>query len=122
MKKKANSYLHASMPQIAFISLSAVFLTLTAASARRELDPSWTVTGSLGTARDFHTATLLPDGRVLVAGGFGTSDVLSSAQLYDPAAGMWTTTGSLGSARRLHTATLLSSGKVLVSGGFEGSN
>ena len=63
-----------------------------------------------------HTATLLPIGKVLVAGGSNGSD-LSSAELYDPASGTWTATGSLGTARSFHTATLLPNGKVLVAGG-----
>ena len=56
-------------------------------------------TGSLGTARDAHTATLLPNGKVLVAGGNNGPAALSSAELYDPAIGTWTATGSLGTAR-----------------------
>ncbi len=60
---------------------------------------TWTATGSLGTARDRHTATLLPSGKVLVAGGDNGAGVLSSAELYDPASGTWTATGSLGTAR-----------------------
>ena len=116
VKKKANSCLHASALQITFISLSALLLTLTGAPAQNQVDPSWTETGSLGTARDFHTATLLPYGKVLVAGGFGSSGILSSAELYDPAAGTWTATGSMSTARDSHTATLLPSGKVLVAG------
>ena len=43
---------------------------------------TWTATGSLGTARKFHTATLLPNGNVLVAGGSGNSGRLASAELY----------------------------------------
>jgi hypothetical protein len=84
---------------------------------------TWTATGSLGTARTTHTATLLPSGKVLVAGGFYSLDggysaiYLTSAELYDPGTGTWTSTGSLGTARGSHTATLLSSGKVLVAGG-----
>ncbi len=80
---------------------------------------TWRATGSLGTARDAHTATLLPSGKVLVAGGSNGSD-LSSAELYDPASGTWTATGSLGTARDSHTATLLPNGKVLVAGGNNG--
>ncbi len=66
----------------------------------------------------YHTATLLPNGKVLVAGGFnGGFTILTSAELYDPASGSWTATGSLNTARAYHTATLLPNGKVLVAGG-----
>ena len=64
-----------------------------------------------------HTATLLPSGKVLVAGGYANGGYLSSAELYDPATGSWSSTGSLGTARSDHTATLLPSGKVLVAAG-----
>jgi hypothetical protein len=78
---------------------------------------TFTATGSMAVARSPCTATLLPSGNVLVAGG---SDGLTvaSAELYDPEAGLFAATGSPTSARRLHTATLLPSGKVLVVGGF----
>src|SRR5437588_6141148 len=79
---------------------------------------SWSGTGNLGTARYNYTATLLPSGKVLVAGGQGRSGRLGSAELYDPARGSWSTTGSLGAERDSHTATLLPSGKVLVAGGY----
>src|SRR5437773_277270 len=78
------------------------------------------LTGSLHTGRYFHTATLLPNGKVLVAGGstgFPGGMLLASAELYDPASGNWTDTGNLASARWLHAATLLPNGKVLVVGG-----
>ena len=75
-------------------------------------------TGSLATARDIHTATLLPNGKVLVAGGTNDFGTLASAELYDPASGTWTATGSLITARASHTATLLPNGKVLVAGGY----
>ena len=77
----------------------------------------WTLTGSLGTARYGHTATLLPNGKVLVAGGNGTNGILASAELYDPATGAWSPTGSLATVRIYHTATLLPNGQVLVVGG-----
>jgi WD40 repeat protein len=80
---------------------------------------TWARTGSLATARLNHTATLLPNGKVLVAGGNDNSSRgLSSAELYDPASGTWTETGSLATRRYLHTATLLPNGKVLVAGGY----
>ena len=51
----------------------------------RPASGSWTETGDLATARDIHTATLLSDGKVLVAGGGGNGgSVLASAELYDP--------------------------------------
>src|SRR5205809_751006 len=69
---------------------------------------TWTATGSMHDARESHTATLLKDGRVLVAGGQG-SGYLASAEIYDPATGTWTATGSMHDARGgFHTATLLS--------------
>lgn len=75
-------------------------------------------TGSLANARYLHTATLLPDGKVLMVGGNNSSGNLSGAELYDPASGTFSTTGSLSTARREHTATLLANGKVLIAGGF----
>jgi uncharacterized protein (TIGR03437 family) len=80
----------------------------------------WTLTGAMNTSRTGNTATLLPDGRVLVAGGFDLSSggaTRSSAEIYDPATGTWTLTGSLRGGRAVHTANLLPNGKVLVTGG-----
>ena len=81
----------------------------------------WRVTGFLNTARGEHTATLLPNGQVLLAGGFGTSGYLASAELYDPATDVWTATGSMNTAREVHTATSLPNGQVLVAGGLGNS-
>jgi hypothetical protein len=75
-------------------------------------------TGSLAMARESHTATLLRNGQVLVAGGSGIAD----AELYESATGTWATTGSLITGRSRHTATLLADGKVLVAGGSDGSS
>jgi WD40 repeat protein len=68
-----------------------------------------------------HTATVLPSGLVLVAGGFGLSGRPGASELYDPARDLWLPTGSMGTARDYHTATLLPSGKVLVVGGYADS-
>lgn len=82
----------------------------------------WTQTGSMTNPRWQHTAALLPNGEVLVAGGrdlSSTNLVGYSAELYNPATGQWTPTGSMTDARYLHTATLLKNGQVLVAGGFD---
>nr|MDA8100502.1 hypothetical protein [Nitrospiraceae bacterium] len=81
----------------------------------------WKITGAMAIPRDRHSATVLPNGKVLIAGGFNGSSYVSSAELYDPSAGTWSTTGSLAAARGVHTATLLPNGKVLVAGGFDGA-
>jgi len=71
-------------------------------------------------ARKWHTATLLPNGKVLAAGGFGATGYLNSAEIYDPANGTWVATASFGTARGHHAATLLANGKVLLTGGLTG--
>ena len=82
---------------------------------------TWTATGSMATGRSDHTATLLPNGRVLVAGGINTTGFLASAELYDPVTGMWTATDSMTTIRYYQTATLLPNGQVLVAGGAGGT-
>ncbi|MGH9280010.1 MAG: Kelch repeat-containing protein [Acidimicrobiales bacterium] len=85
----------------------------------------WTPTGSMGTPRWQHTATALPNGKVLVTGGFtnpftlgaNAQPVSDTAELYDPATATWTATGPMTTRRALHVAQLLDNGKVLVAGG-----
>src|SRR5262249_14832159 len=84
---------------------------------------TWSPTGSMATGRFRHTATLLPSGNVLVAGGSKGIDAgcnsqsLGSAELYDPDTGTSSATGTLVATRSLHPATLRPSGQGLVSGG-----
>ena len=80
---------------------------------------SWSATGSLVTARTGHTATVLPDGRVLVVGGRHASTTFASAELFDPATGRWQPTSPMGNSRSSHTATRLPDGRVLVVGGVQ---
>ncbi|WP_433931906.1 Kelch repeat-containing protein [Sorangium cellulosum] len=90
------------------------------------VDPSWTATAaSEATHREQHTATLMPDGRVFIAGGRqwrGASDPLhlASAAIYDPALDAWLPAAPMSEARSAHTATLLADGRVLVTGGARG--
>ena len=93
----------------------------------------------LNTPRGQHTATLLPDGRVLVVGGTDGTGVLADSEIYDPKANTWTSvrdlnldqsvvdptaglmmdaSGTLAIARQLHSATLLADGRVLIAGGI----
>jgi hypothetical protein len=79
-------------------------------------------TGSPVAARFSHTATLLPNNQVLIAGGMERNGVwLDSAELYDPASGRFTSVGKMGSRRAGAMATLLPNGKVLIAGGSDGS-
>jgi hypothetical protein len=84
---------------------------------------TWTATGTMAVAREGFTATLLPDGKVLVTGGVrlvsgSISDVaVASAEVYDPVTGTWTAAATMAVPRADHTATLLLEGKVLVAGG-----
>jgi hypothetical protein len=102
---------------------------------------TWSPTSDLNTARSLHTATLLPNGSVLVAGGFGPPNQIpagcattpsstctifdtptNAAELFDPATGQWSNTGSLNAAHAIHTASVLLDGNVLVAGGYGSSS
>ena len=72
----------------------------------------------MSASRAAHTATALPDGRVLVAGGFVEKGSAKSAETYDPEAGRLSPLPPMLTTRHSHTATLLPDGKVLIAGGY----
>ena len=81
----------------------------------------WTDSGTLNYAREVgFTSTLLPNGKVLVAGGQSVASgtgITDKCEIYDPATGTWTPTGSMAWITRIHQSVLLSTGKVLATGG-----
>jgi hypothetical protein len=113
-------------------SLSATLLSngkvlVIGVGASAELyDPSTGVfspTGSMSAMRQYHTATLLQTGQVLITGGNTNFTTSATAELYDPTTGTFSlTTGSMTTARSSHTATLLQNGQVLIAGGFNFTN
>ncbi len=103
-------------------ALTCLALVVGINSARS--DQAFPKTGSVVPAapmlepRSGHTATLLSDGKILIAGGMRRNqDFYRSAELYDPVNGKFTPTGPMNVARVGHTAVLLRSGKVLIAGG-----
>ena len=79
-------------------------------------------TGDMGTGRAGQTATLLANGKVLITGGYNATQVLATAELFDPASGTFSSTGDMTTPRFTHTATLLQNGKVLIAGGSRSLN
>src|SRR5437764_584828 len=114
-----------------FVLILALLVTALPLTARRAAAiGSWTATGSMSVTRVGHTATLLPEGRVLVTGGgyynsgCGCFLFLATAELYDPESSAWTAVPtSMSRFRTSHVATLIQTSAttwvVRVVGGFD---
>jgi hypothetical protein len=90
-----------------------------ATSAGAQSSGTFASAGNMSAARSLHSATLLPDGKVLIAGGASSSSgVLASAEVYDSEANTFRSVGLMTTARRMHTATLLPDDTVLIVGGY----
>jgi Galactose oxidase, central domain/Kelch motif len=89
-------------------------------AASKTAEPGqWAFAASMTVARTMHTATLLPDGRVLLVGGYTRQDAdTAQAEIYDPVSGTYRPAGSLNTARHQHSTTLLQDGRILVIGGY----
>jgi N-acetylneuraminic acid mutarotase len=84
-------------------------------------DPStgvWTITGNMHYDIEYHTASLLTNGEVLLTGGLSYASILGSTQLYDPSTGVWTISTHMNDNRYKHTASVLTNGAVLLTGGL----
>jgi len=97
----------------------SMVLEVDADNERVLVDPSWTNAAAMANRRSEHTATLLPDGRVLVTGGRGDfGATVTVAELWDPAQGMWSPTANGAPTGPLQAAALLSDGRVGIFGGL----
>ena len=103
-------------------SVCTVHVSWSGASCPLAVDPSWGTTGAMTVQRNAHTASILPNDKVLIVGGIAGLTALAAAETYDPVTGTWSATGSMTGARRLHHAVVLGSGKVLVAAGVNANN
>ncbi len=85
------------------------------------VDPQWTAAATMASPHAFHSATLLQNGNVLVASGYGASGATATSEVYNPAANSWTTVGNVSTPTVDPVAALLPSGEVLIAGGYNGA-
>ncbi len=92
-------------------------LDLCASAAFAQTPGTFSATVGMTTPRAYHTATLLTNGKVLIAGGAAGSNPLATTELYDPDSGTFAPASDMTAPRWGHTATLLPDGRVLIAGG-----
>jgi hypothetical protein len=101
---------------------SGTFSTLSSAELFDPANGTFSPTGAMNHPRVSHTATLLGDGTVLIAGGDSGNGLVLAAEIYNPASGTFSLTGDLLAARSSHMATVLANGTVLITGGYSGDD
>lgn len=106
---------------LALASLTVCLTLGTALPVSAQKAGMFTPTGTMHTARYFHSATLLNNGMAVIVGGTTGTSFAPGAELYNPVTGTFTVSGSLKTARYAHTATLLNNGMVLIAGGIGGA-
>lgn len=108
-----------TLPTLNRVTLDPSQSTVLLTAAPKRTNGSVRALSALLTARAAHTATLLPNGKVLLVGGFDRQgNALASAELFDPTTNTVAPTGALNMARQSHTATILLDGQVLIAGGY----
>jgi len=96
------------------VTISATDGTVSGSATLNARPTGFVLTGSLNTAREQHTATLLNNGMVLITGGCCSNGYLGSAELYNPTTGSFNPNGNLNTGRYYHAATLLNNGMDLI--------
>jgi hypothetical protein len=119
-KQRSHAPLHRRRDvHVLLLTASLIALLALFALASTEADEGDVIVASANSAQNSHSATLLSDGRVLVAGGWSGTTAIATADLFDPNARTWAPAAPLLTPRIFHAATRLPDGRVLVMGGWD---